>query len=80
MKKTKALRDLDQQHVEAGTIVKVNAPENMRVAKFNGEKGHIVELKCGTNPIPVIQLERSGKRLAVELRHLVYPKQSSLFE
>lgn len=77
--KTKALRELDRQHVDKGTLVMVNAPDEMRVSKFNGQKGKIVELNCETNPIPTIELERSGKRLAVELKHLIYPKQASLF-
>ena len=78
MAKQKALRELERQHVTEGTAVMVQAPESMRVAKFNGRKGHIIELNCGTNPIPTIELH-DGTRLAVELKHLVYPKQSSLF-
>ena len=76
--KSKALRELDRQDVGPGTVVKVNAPESLRVAKFNGQKGRIVSLKCDANPIPIIELD-SGPRLAVELKHLIYPKQSSLF-
>lgn len=76
--KTKALRELANQHVGVGTKIKVNAPDQMGVSKFNGQKGEIIKLDCEYNPIPTIELE-SGKRLAVELKYLVYPKQSNLF-
>ena len=76
--KSKALQDLKRQDVGPDTLVKVNAPESLRVSKFNGRKGRIVKFHCETNPIPTIELD-DGTRLAVELKHLIYPKQSSLF-
>ena len=79
MKKTKQLRQLDRQHVGVGTLVMINVPDDHRQAKWNGQKGTIQKLECNYNPIPIVQLH-SGKALAVELKHLIYPRQESLFE
>lgn len=78
MPKSKQLRELDRQDVGPGTLVKVNVPEDMRAAKFNGQKGEIVKFQCKENPIPIIELH-NGPKLAIELKYLIYPKQESLF-
>lgn len=76
---TGTLTDLRKSHVDVGTYVMISVPETHRLYKFNGQKGRIYKFTMDVNPYPIIELERTGKRLAVELKHLKFTKQTSIF-
>lgn len=77
-KKSPLITNLERENVKVGTPVRVNVPAEMRASKFNGMTGQILSFACDHNPIPTIKLD-NGIELAVELKHLDYFKQSSLF-
>jgi len=79
MKNSKQLKELEDKHISEGTQVMIQAPEESKQSKWNGQKGIIKEFNCKWNPIPTVELH-NGPSLAVELKHLVIPQQESLFK
>ena len=58
-------------------IIKVDDP-NSKLYKYNGEMGFVYEIACHWNPIPVVKLD-SGKKIAIEKKHLKRLEQQNLF-